>query len=144
MEVDTVNGSENSSLCEQSQDSGQVIRQSSGGGKVFVKNYVLNDIAALKKKIRHEGRKEAFTMDEAKDGSNTVTLSRTSFFEHIKLNFLDALQKMKGITRTINATAVKAATEVSGDAFVELSLEISFMVTNTEYTVKLTAYTTTC
>ena len=44
-------------------------------GRTVQKNYILNDTAALKKKIKHENRKEAFTPgNEARDGSNTAIL----------------------------------------------------------------------
>ena len=40
---------------------------------VIKRSYILNDTGALKKKIRHESRKEPFNQGtEARDGSNIV------------------------------------------------------------------------
>ena len=54
-------------------------------GRTVQKDYILNDISALKKKVRHETRPEAFdTGSEASNGSNVVIQMKTSFFEHVK------------------------------------------------------------
>ena len=114
-------------------------------GQVIQKNYILNDTAALKKKMRQESRKEAYNMGvEARDGSNMVIETKTSFFEHIKACFINDLVKMNGIESVENAVAAKAPTENSGGAFVEYSLDITFRVKEVLYTTKLIAYTTTC
>ena len=48
-------------------------------GQVVQRNYVLNDTAALKKKKRHETRKEPYNLGmEARDGSNMVIQMKTS------------------------------------------------------------------
>ena len=54
---------------------------------------------------------------EARDGSNMVIQMKTSFFEHVKNNFVNELMKMEGVERVKNAVAAKAATESSGEAF---------------------------
>jgi hypothetical protein len=42
-------------------------------GKVVQRNYVMNDLGALRKKLKHEGRKKEYIIaKEAKDASNTV------------------------------------------------------------------------
>ena len=47
-------------------------------GLTVQKNYVLNDTSALKKKMRHEGRKEPYNLGtEARDGSNMVIEMKT-------------------------------------------------------------------
>ena len=113
--------------------------------KVIHKNYILDDIGALKKKIRHENQSEAFDMGtDAANGSNVVILLRTSFFEYVKNEYISELARMKGITGIQNAMGARAATEMSGEAFVEYLLEVSFVVQNTSYTVKISAYTTSC
>ena len=44
-------------------------------GKVVQRNYVLNDVGALKKKVKHEARKTEYEIGtEAKDGSNIMFL----------------------------------------------------------------------
>ena len=83
---------------------------SSSLGKTIQRNYILNDTAALKKKIKHENRKEAFTTgNEAKDGSNTVILCKTSFFEHVKDNYIKSLSKMENIIEIVNAVWSKSS-----------------------------------
>jgi hypothetical protein len=89
-------------------------------GQVVQKNYILNDAAALKKKIKQEGRKEAFNMGvEARDGSNMVLELKTSFFEHVKSYFIQELAAIYGFESAENGVAAKATTENSGGAYVE-------------------------
>ena len=115
-------------------------------GKIIQKNYVLNDTVALKKKLRNEtNRKEAFNYGvDAKDGSSVVILMKTSFFEHLKAAYIQDLVKMDNITAADNALASKAQTEHSGDAFVEYSFDITFVVNSHVHSIKFTAYATTC
>ena len=114
-------------------------------GQVVHRNYFLNDSGALQKKVRHEKRKDPFNQGtEARDGSNVVVLLKTSFFEHVKGNFVNELEKVEGIEIVENAVGAKASTENSGEAFVEYSFDISFKAKDKIYTTKLTAYTTTC
>ena len=70
-----------------------------------------------------------------------MILLRTSFFEYVKNEYIRELACMKGITGIQNAMGARAATEMS-EAFVEYSLDVSFDVQNTPYTVKISAYTT--
>ena len=115
-------------------------------GRVIQETYILNDTAALKKKVRWEnGRKEPFnTGADAKDGSNVVVLMKTSFFEYVKSWYMQDLIKMDGVTSIENAVGTKAQTSSSGDAFVEYALEVSFKVDEHIHAVKFTAYATTC
>ena len=115
-------------------------------GRVIQDIYVLNDVAALKKKLRNEtDRKEAFnTGADAKDGSNVVLLMKTSFFEHLKSAFMQDLIKTDGIISIENAVATKVQTGNSGDAFVEFALDVSYEVDKNIHTVKFIAYATTC
>ena len=125
--------------------SGKSITNSSRKGRVVQRNYVLNDTAALKKKLRHETRKDPYNMGtEARNGSNIVMELRTSFFEHVKAKFVNDLLGNDGIKHVENAQGAKASTESSGDAYVEYTVDIVFQVQDKEYTVKLTAYTTSC
>ena len=114
-------------------------------GKVTQRNYVMNDLGALRKKLKHEGRKHDFILSkEAKDGSNAVVQMKTSFFEYTKAKLVEEIQDSEDIINIENAEAAKAATESSGDAYVEYSLDITFRANNTEHTIKIIAYTTTC
>ena len=115
-------------------------------GKIIQQNYVLNDSAALKKKLRNETKmKEPFnTGTDSKDGSNVVILMKTSFFEHVKGNLIQDLLKIDDITKIENAVAAKAQTANSGDAYVEYAMVITFVAENSSHAIKLTAYATTC
>ena len=116
-----------------------------GKGQVVQRNYVLNDTGALKKKLRHETRKDPFNLGtEARNGSSMVVEMKTSFFEHVKSEFIKELITQDGIKNVDNAIGAKANTEKSGEAFVEYSLDITFEVREKTHAVKLTAYTTTC
>ena len=97
------------SVCEEALNSPE--------NSVIQRNYVLNDTAALKKKIKHEtSHKDPFNHGtEAKDGSNVVLLFKTSFFEHMKDNFIQDLMNMEGITSIHNADGAKVNSESSGD-----------------------------
>ena len=125
---------------------GDISNQVSGKkGKVIQRNYVMNDLGALKKKLRQEGRKHEFSfVKEAKDGSNAVVQMKASFFDYTKAKFIEEIQQSDDIISVENAEAAKATTDSSGDAYVEYSLDIKFKANKAEHTVKLIAYTTTC
>ena len=115
--------------------------------RVIVKqrNYVLNDVGALKKKLRAENKKHEFAIGkEAKDWSSITVPMKASFFEYVKANFINEISENEDILKVENAERVKATTENQGDAYVEYSMEITFKANKTTHTIKLTAYTTTC
>ena len=114
-------------------------------GTVTQRSYVMNDLGALRKKLKHEGRKHDFIIsNEAKDGSNTVIQMKTSFFEFTKAKFIEEILQNQDIVSVQNAEAVKAATETSGEAYVEFSMDITFKAKEKTHSVKIIAYTTTC
>ena len=113
-------------------------------GRVVQRNYILNDVAALKKKLRAEGKKNEVSIGkEAKDASNITVPMKASFFEFVKEHFINDLNENLDIVKIDNAVGTKAATDSFGDAFVEYSVEITFKVTKHVHCIKLTAYTTT-
>ena len=125
-------------------DKNQAVEMKKKKGKILQRNYVLNDVGALKKKMKQETRKQDIAIGkEAKDGSNIMVPMKASFFEFVKANFINDLEENEDILQIQNAEGAKAATENSGDAFVEYSMEISFKACENIHTVKLTAYTTT-
>ena len=112
-------------------------------GKVKQRNYVLNDAGALRKKMRHEGKKHGIAISkEAKDCSNITVALKASFFEFVKANFIDDLGNNENVTKIENAECAKAGTESHGEAYVEYSMDITFKVDSSIHSVKLTAYTT--
>ena len=63
-------------------------------GKLVQRNYVMNDVGALRKKKRHEARKQEFLLaKEAKDCSNVVVQMKASFFDYTKAKFIDEVQE---------------------------------------------------
>ena len=115
-------------------------------GKVVQRNYVMNDVGALRKKLGHETRRkqEFIIAKEAKDGSNIILQMKASFFEFIKAKFIEDLQQNGDIGEIENAEAARATTDSSGDAYVEYSMDITFLANQMSHTVKFIAYTTTC
>ena len=113
--------------------------------KIIQRNYTLNDVGALKKKLKHElTRKQDYCLSkEAKNVANVVVQMRTSFFEFTKSKFVH-LRENSEILDIKNIQSAKAPTDTSGDAFVEYSVEIVFKADPNVFTIKLTAYTTTC
>ena len=117
-----------------------------GGRKASVKqrNYILNDVGALKKKLKAEGKKHEVSIGkEAKDASNITVPMKASFFEFVKAHFINDMLDNVNILKVDNAEGVKAATDNFGDAFVEYLMEITFKVNKHVHCIKLTAYTTT-
>ena len=111
---------------------------------VRLREYTLNDVGALKKKVVHEKRKVDIMIEkEAKDLSNVTILMRASFFEHVKSAFVPELTKHPEFVSFDNMEGVKAATESHGEAYVEYSVAITFKVNNHTHQIKITAYTTT-
>ena len=116
------------------------------GRKASVKqrNYILNDVGALKKKLKAEGKKHEVSIGkEAKDASNITVPMKASFFEFVKAHFINDMLDNVNILKVDNAEGVKAATDNFGDAFVEYLMEITFKVNKHVHCIKLTAYTTT-
>ena len=115
-------------------------------GKVVQRNYVLNDAAAMKKKLKNEmTRKEPYDMGaDAKDGSNVVLFLKTSLFEYVKSQMMQDMLKKVDVKKIDNAVGVKVKSANSGDGFIEFALDITFEVDKSMYTVKFTAYATTC
>ena len=112
-------------------------------GSVIQRNYILNDVEALKKKIKAEKRQKDLSITEAKDGSSVTVTLKAPLFEFVKTYFIQEIQSLAEIKSVKNAEGVKVASETGGDAFVEYLMEISFQTGDTEHSVKLTAYTTT-
>lgn len=125
--------------------------------EVVQRNYALNDIGALKKKLSQETNTEPFSIGkEAKDGSNITITMRASVFERVKQAFVEELSKDNRITKISNGLAATvnvgnsmqaAAAVVTGSgnkvAIVEYSMDISFGKEEKAHSVKMTAYSTT-
>ena len=132
-------------MSHQKNEKEQAARIKEKKGKVVQRNYVMNDVGALRKKLKHEARKQEFAISkEAKDASNIVVQTKASFFDFTKAKFIDEMYSNPDIVEVDNAESAKAATEVSSDAYVEYAMDITFRANDISHTIKLTAYTTTC
>ena len=73
-------------------------------GRLVQRNYVLNDVAALKKKMKAEKKKLDFAIGkEARDGSNITVPMKASFFEFVKANFIRNIEENGNILKVENA-----------------------------------------
>ena len=73
--------------------------------KVFKKDYVLNDIEALKKKLENCKRNpEVGIIGEAFDGSSTTVTVKTALFEYLRENLITSIRNDK---RTIEVIPTK-------------------------------------
>ena len=112
---------------------------------VVKKDYILNDLEALKKKLDNEHLKpEIKISNEAVDGGNTTITMKTSLFEYCKQFLMETLKKDDRIIKAEAVKKVVADTNYHGEADVEFQLEISFKVNDFEHKVKVLCYTTTC
>ena len=129
--------------CSEGSQDVQIIEETAKGKTSKQRNYTLNDVSALKKKIQHEKRIVDIEIGkEAKNYSNVTVPMRASFFEHVKLFFIKDLLTSPDIVKVENAEVARAATESHGDADVEYTVDITFTKCEHVHSVKLTAYTT--
>ena len=76
-------------------------------GIVKQRNYMLNDVTALKKKMKVEGKKHEVSIGkEAKDSSNITIPMKASFFEFVKANFINDLADNNNIVKVDNAEGI--------------------------------------
>ena len=73
------------------------------------KDYVLNDLEALKKKLNNENRKpEIQLVGEAKNGSCSTVSMKTSLFEYSKAFMMDIISKDERIIK-VNSVRIAVA-----------------------------------
>ena len=114
-------------------------------GKIVQRTYTLNEVNALKKKLKFETTRkpEVSAIKEASDASNVSVEMKSSMFELTKSRFIADLSKDKRIVSIENGVGARAKSNTCGDALVEVAMNIKFRVDANCYTVKFTAYTTT-
>ena len=113
--------------------------------KIVKKDYVLNDLEALKKKLDNAYRKpEIEITTEAIDGSCVTVAVKTSLFEYFKENLVTTLMNDERISKVEPIRKVTASTNHNGDASVEYQLEVDFAIDGNTHKVKLLCFTTTC
>ena len=112
---------------------------------VLKKDYVLNDLEALKKKMNNESRNPGISITgEASNGSCTTVGMKTSLFEYSKVWMFELLSVDERIVDVIPVQKVVADSNHHGQADVEYQLEVQFIVGGHMHKVKLLCYTTTC
>ena len=113
--------------------------------KVVKKDYVLNDMEALKKKLDNCKRDpELGIIGEAQDGSCVTVAVKTALFEYFKANLVNSLKLDTRIIDVNPTRRVTADTNFNGEANVEFQLEIKFAVEEIEHKVKVLCFSTTC
>ena len=112
---------------------------------VIQKDYVLNELEALKKKLDNEHLKpEISVSNQASDGSNVVISMKTSLYEFMKVNLMDAFNKDCQIVHTKAVKKAIAITHFHEKADIEFQLKIIFRVGENQHKVKVLCYSTTC
>ena len=105
---------------------------------VVKKDYILNDLEAIKKKLDNEYLSPAIQITkEASNGISTTVSMKTSLFEFSKCFLMEALKKDVRVTMAEAVLKVTAETNFNGDADVEFQLEITFKIANHEHKVKV-------
>ena len=110
-----------------------------------MKNYILDDLGALKKKwgmINH--KPEIDVNGEASNGSSINIEMKTSLFEMMKADLIPKLKEEEGIDEITFPTTSKATSKNGEEADVEYHVEVTFTTNEVTEKVKLKCYTTTC
>ena len=93
-------------------------------GKTMKKEYVLNDLEALKKKLNNCKRvPEIEITGEATNGSSVTIAVKTPLFEYFKSSLVGIIETDKRITKIGTVRKVIADTNFNGEANVEYQLE---------------------
>ena len=113
--------------------------------KVIKKDYILNELDAMKKKLNFQYRDPAISIEgEAKNGATININLKTSLFEYAKAKLITAFNADSNIVETIQTATATATSKYSGNADVEYQLETVYKANEHQHKVKITCYTTTC
>ena len=109
------------------------------------KGYTLNDMEALRKKLKKSDLKPATAItDEAKNGSSINIDMKTSLFEYMKEMWIGDMKEHKSITNVTPLAKAQAETNENGKADVEYTFEVTYEAAGNEQTVKIKCYPTKC
>ena len=140
---DLVDSGEAGQLDSSSIDGTQVIAKKSV--PVEQKKYTLNDLEALKKKMKKSDLKPEVSMtEESKNGGNVNIDMKTSLFEYMKEMWIGDMKKLEDIKEITPITKAQAETGVNGKADVEYTFEVTFNTNGEENKVKMKSYPTKC
>ena len=109
------------------------------------KKYTLNDLEALRKKIKKADLKPEISMtDESKNGGNVNIDMKTSLFEYMKEMWIGDMKKLDHIKEITPITKTQAETGMNGKADVEYTFEVTFTTKGEENKVRIKCYPTKC
>ena len=115
------------------------------GVNVEQKKYTLNDLEALRKKMKKSDLKPGISMtDESKNGGNVNIDMKTSLFEYMKEMWIGDMKKIDDIKEVTPITKAQAETGMNGKADVEYTFEVTFNTLGEENKVKVKCYPTKC
>ena len=113
--------------------------------KLEMKNYILDDLTALKKKwsmINH--KPEIDVNGESSNGSSINVAMKTSLFEIMKAKLVNVLKGESNIEEIGFPMTSKATANNGEEADVEYHLDITFKENGMTEKVKMKCYTTNC
>ena len=113
--------------------------------KVLKKDYVLNDMEALKKKLDNARRNPGIEISGEAVDSSCVTIGvKTALYEYFKSSLMEILGKDSRIANIKPIQKVIADTNFNGEASVEYQLEIIYLIDGNEHQLKILCFSTTC
>jgi hypothetical protein len=134
-------------------EAGQVCSSKPNGIQVNTKNtvnvelkkYTLNDLEALKKKMKKADLNPGIAMtEEYKNGGNVNIDMKTSLFEYMKEMWIADIKKIDDIKEVTPITKAQAETGMNGKADVEYTFEVTYDSKGEENKVKVKCYLTKC
>ena len=109
------------------------------------KKYTLNDLEALRKKMKKSDLQPEISMtEESKNGNNVNIDMKTSLFEYMKEMWIGDMKKLDDIKDITPITKAQAETGMNGKADVEYTFEVTFNTKGEENKVKIKCYPTKC
>ena len=113
--------------------------------KIEMKNYILDDLVALKKKWNMINHKPEIDVNgEASNGSSINVDMKTSLFEMMKTVLISALKDDVEIDEINFPVTSKAASKNGEEADVEYHVDISFTYKGVKDKIKMKCFTTKC
>jgi hypothetical protein len=110
------------------------------------KGYTLNDVEALRKKLKKSDLKpEIGITDEAKNGSSINIDMKTALFEYMKEMWIGDMRKLVNVINVTPITKAQADTNENGTVDVEYTFEVTFSAPDAAHiAVKIKCYPTKC
>ena len=91
------------------------------------RNYTLNDLEALRKKMKKADLKPGISMtEESKNGGNVNIDLKTSLFKYLREMWIGDIKKFEEIKEVTPITKAQAETGSNGKVDVEYTFEVTF------------------